>query len=209
MSLNITRGKKPSDSFLRDANAFRGISPDKLPHILEFASTYVVERRPIYSKLIEELAKKTETTDVTVIAAINVISLIARKAPTVTKEELIDDLRKLEFNNEAIDQIRNFLETIKTKLYDFAERTRNEAVPRLVDINWRIDIRHASGDFLKEPTVYALMRIQGYDGEKMKQVYLELDRDDLSWLEATVSKMKAKFIEAEKMKEKMYPREQS
>jgi len=209
MALNISDGKKLPDHFYREVDAFRQISPDKLPIILEFASTYVVDRRPISPKLVENLTKKTETTDVNVMAALRIISVIARRAPTVTKEELIADLQKLEFDNEVINQILNFLETIKTKIFDYAKTTKDEAVPRLADINWRVDIRHASGDFLKEPTIYAMLRIQSYDGETFDQIYVELDKDSVSWLEATVNKIKAKFIEAEKIKEKMYPHEQS
>jgi len=209
MALNITDGRKPPDSFYRDIDIFRQISPDKLPIILEFVATYVVDRRLLSPKRVEELATKTETTEVTISAALNVLSVITRRAPTVTRGELIADLQKLEFDKETINQIVKFLETTKTKIDDYAKRIKDEAVPRLSDINWRVDIRHASGDFLKVPTIYALMRIESFDGTSFDSIYLELDKDRLSWLEATVNKIKAKFIEAEKVKEKMYPPKQS
>jgi hypothetical protein len=209
MSLNIFGGQKPPDKFYVDVGALRQISPDKLPFVLDYISTHVLEKRAMPITSFEKLAEKTETTVEIVIGAANAIAYLIRKATLVTKEELADDLQKLKLTNETIDQISNFMETTKTQLYSYAKRSRNEAVPSLVDINWRVDIRHASGDFLKEPTVYVLMRIQGYDGEKMDQIYLELDRDSLSWLETTLKRIKARFVEAEKIKEKMYSLEQS
>lgn len=209
MTLNISDGRKIPDYLLRDFDIFRQIPPDKLPILLEFVSTYILERRPVTARLFEDLAKKVKVKDVTLAATIKVLSLIMGRAPTVTKEELIADLQQLKFDKKVIDQILDFLEATKTKAYDYAKRTKDEAIPRLADINWRVDIRHASGDLLKEPTVYALMRIQGYDGEEMSQVYLELDKDGLSWLETILNRIKAKFIEAEKIKEKMYPSDQN
>lgn len=209
MSLNITRGKKPSDIFYSNVDAFRQISTDKLPILFDFASTYLAERKPLYGELVEELAKNVESTYANIVAAISFVNLIMARTRIVTKEKLIDDLEKLEFDKGVIDQILSFLEKIETKLNRYAQSERNEAVPGLADINWRVDIRHASGDFLKEPSVYALVRIQVYDGEHYDQLYMELDKDSLSWLETNLNAIKAKFIEAEKIKERMYPREQS
>jgi len=209
MALNITRGKKPSDIFYSNVDAFHQIPTDKLPIFLDFSSTYLVERKPLYGELVEELAKKVESTFANMVSAINFLNLIIARIRIVTKEELMDDLEKLEFDKGVIDQLLRFLEKNETKLDRYAQSERHEAVPRLVDINWRVDIRHASGDFLKEPSAYALVRLQVYDGEQYDQLYLELDKDTLSWLETTLNTIKAKFIEAEKIKERMYAREQS
>lgn len=205
MALNMLKGAKPSDRFYADVAALRQISTDKLQHILEFVLKYQIDRVPIRPVIIKELAEQVETTDDIFLRAVRVISTIMQRGLAVTKEELVTDLQKLELSNEAIDQINNFLEAHKTKLSTSAEYRREEAVPNLYELNWRVDIRYASGDFLREPTVYALLRIQVYDGSQIDQVYLELDKDDISMLETTLAKMKTKFIEAEEIKAKMFP----
>jgi hypothetical protein len=205
MALNILKGEKPTDRFYADIAALREISTDKLPIIMEFVLEYVLDRIAVRPALVEKLSKQVEISDKNFIRATRVIQAIALGGMAVTKEELVADLQKLELSNEVIDQILNFMETQKTKIASNVERRREEAVPNLSDLNWRVGIRYASGDFLREPTVYALLRIQVYDGSRLDQLYIELDKDDLSILETTLNKMKTKFIEAEKIKEKMFP----
>lgn len=205
MALNILKGAKPTYRFRADVEALRQISVDKLPYVLEFVLKYFVDRVPIRPELVEELVKQAETTDDIFLRSARVVTTIMINGLAVTKEELMADLQKLELSNEAIDRILNFLETHKTKISHSAEYRREEAIPNLYDLNWRVGIRYASGDFFKEPTVYALLRIQVYDGSEIDQVYLELDKDDISRLETTLSKIKTKFIEAEEIKAKMFP----
>jgi len=205
MALNILKGAKPTDRFRADIAALRQISVDKLPYLLEFVLKYFVDRVPVRPEIVEELAKQAETTDDIFLRSARVVTIILINGSVVTKEELIADLQKLELSNEAMDRILNFLEANKTKIYTGAEDRKEEAIPNLYDLNWRVDIRYASGDFFREPTVYALLRIQVYDGSEIDQVYLELDKDDLSRLETTLSNIKTKFIEAEKIKAKMFP----
>ena len=205
MALNILKGAKPSDRFEADVAALRQISMDKLPYVLEFVLKYFLGRVPIRPELVEEIAKKAEITDEILLRSTRAITTIIVNGLAVTKEELVADLQKLELSNEAIDRILNFLESQRAKVSSAAKDRREEAVPHLYDLNWRVDIRYASGDFFPEPTVYALLRIQVYDGSQIDQVYLELDKDDISRLETTLSKLKTKFIEAEKIKAKMFP----
>jgi len=205
MALNILKGAKPSDRFYADVAALREISTDKLPIIMEFVLNYVIDRIAVRPALVEKLSKQVEISDNKFLRATRAFSTITLGGLAFTKEELVADLQKLELSNEVIDQILNFLETQKTKISSNAERRREEAVPNLSDLNWRVGIRYASGDFLREPTVYALLRIQVYDGSQIDQLYIELDKDDLSLLETTLGKIKAKFIEAEKIKAKMFP----
>lgn len=205
MALNILKGAKPSDRFKADVVALRQISVDKLPYILEFVLKYFLGRVPVRPELVVEVAKKAEITDEILLRSARVITTFMVNGLTATKEELVADLQKLELSNEAIDRMLNFLEDQKAEISSAAEERREEAVPSLYDLNWRVDIRYASGDFLREPTVHALLRIQVYDGSEIDQVYLELDKDDISRLETTLSKLKTKFIEAEKIKAKMFP----
>lgn len=209
MALSITRGKKPSDVFYSNAEAFRQIPINKLQFLFDFSMTYTITRKPLYGELVEELAKKLDSTYAIAMPSIWFISLIIKRFQLVTREELINDLNQLEFNKDMIDKILDFLDKNEDLLNKFAEGTRNEAVPSLVDINWRVDIRHSSGDFLKEPSVYALLRLQVYDGEQLGKIYFELDKDRLSWLETTINKIKSKFIEAEKIKNEIFSSEKS
>lgn len=204
MELNFLRRKYP-DKLVQDAEALKQIPINKLPEILEFTFKVVITEIPVSVEDLKELSKKTKTTYDLLMHAIRIISSIIVEGVKVTQEELREDLHKLDIPDEVIDQILEFVEANKNNIFTFAEKEREEAIPVLRDLNWRIDIRYSSGDFLWEPTVYALLRIVATDGQKSSRIYLELDKDDVSWIERTFSRIKAKFIEAEEIKTKMFP----
>lgn len=205
MALNLYKGAKPPESFYVDIASLRQIPADKLSILLEFVFKLAVDDAPATDEVFKRLAKQTEVTLEVFLSAARVINNIMTRAPSITREELKSDLSKVELKEETIAQILLFLEAQKTKLYRYIERARREAVPSLTDINWRVDIRSASGDALPEPTVYVLMRIAVNDGTRTDRIYMELNKDDLSWLETTLSKIKAAFMKAEEIKARIVP----
>jgi hypothetical protein len=113
------------------------------------------------------------------------------------RSELVADLNALGLEQEKIGLIVDQLETAWDEIDDYLKQAKAEAIPVLTSLRWRVDIRHASGNYLKKPEVIVLLRIGTHDGVQRDQIYIELDKDDLSWLDTVIGKVKREFLKAE------------
>jgi len=204
MAFNILKGSKPSPRFSYDMAALCQIPEEQLYTLLEITFKHIVDDLPFSSDYLNRIGKEIGVDTDTLVGAIRGIGSFLTGSAMVTEEELRSDLERANLSAKMAKEIADFVKAQEGKLYKSVERERAEAVPVLREINWRVDIRFASGDGLLEPTVYALLRIAVNDGTRTDRVYLELDRDDLSLLETTLNRVKAEFTKAEATKERLF-----
>lgn len=195
MSFNILDGAPAPLSFFEDAKAFGTLPEDKLKGLIEF-SIYATEQRiAITSEVFKERTSVSINEGYPAYRfAVNVIRAYA----THTEQEILEDLRKLDFAEDRCRILLDLLRASKESLRGFWSKSRSEAVPAFNEMNWRVDVRVSSSDYLKGKEAVALVRIQASDGDERSQVYFELDREALSVLETSFNRLKEEFLEAER-----------
>lgn len=194
MILALWEGMEPDAYFLEDAKCFSKIPETKIDIFLELAFSMLITRSFSFGRL----EKKSGVPKDVAFSAYRFFAWVAREFPTVTPEEVENDFQNLKIPPKAARKMIEFLDGKKKELGPFWKKERHESVPVLSEINWRVDIRTGSSDYLAGKEVVALLRIQAHDGEELSQIYLEIDRERLSMLEYKINNLKRKFLEAEK-----------
>jgi hypothetical protein len=194
MSLALWQGMKPDTYFLEDAKCFSKIPETKIDIFLDSALSMMLTSTLSPARM----EKKTGIPSDVAYGALRFFVWVTSAFPTLTLEEIENDFQNLKIPGKTARKLVEFLDKRRKELGPFWKKDRHEAVPVLSEINWRVDIRTGSSDYVADREVVALVRIQGNDGEEMSQIYLEIDRERLSLLEDTINKLKRKFLEAEK-----------
>jgi hypothetical protein len=196
--LFLIEGRVASDSVMADAEHVKKIPVENLANFLEWVVRFRT-REEIYTdsqwerirenfnlKSIEEL-----------IGAMRFIDLVFENGIETERSDLISDLKNLGFEQGKIELIINKLESAWDQFDDYLKRRRVEAIPDLTSLRWRIDIRYASSNYFRKPEVIALLRIGTSDRTERDEIYVELNKDKLSWLETIIGRIKREFLKAE------------
>lgn len=196
--LFLLKSQVAPDSTIADAEHLRKISKEKMPEFIKWFSRFRVNREAYTEaqwinicetfgfRSIEELH-----------GAQRFANVILLTGPEIDQSELRSDLSTLGFEQEKIDLIIDHFESVWLELDNYLRGMRLEAIPVLSSLRWRVDIRSASSNYLKEPEAIGLLRIGTNDGTRRNQIYIELDKDDLSRLETEIGKMKREFLKVE------------
>lgn len=192
-------GDKPVfEAFMADVEHLKKLPKEKIAAFLD----WVVKLR-VYQEAYtdEQWEKFRKTFDFKSIEGLNGAARFASgllmAGASISRSELISDFEKLGFEQEYIKRIIDKLESVWPELEDWLEGQRNEAIPVLVSLRWRVDLRHSSSNYLKKPEVVALLRIGTDDEGKKDQIYMELDKDKFSWLETVIGNIKREMLKAE------------
>jgi hypothetical protein len=190
---------RPDERFREDARCYAKISEKKIDDFLEVSLDLMMKSPPIsLSSVAERLKKESSLPAEVAISAHRFFVWVAGEFPTVTLEEVESDFQALKIPTKVTRKTIEFLNKRRTELAPYWKRERHESVPVLSEINWRVDVRTASSDYLAGKEIVALLRIQANDGEKLSQIYMEIDRERLSLLEYNINALKKRFLEAEK-----------
>jgi hypothetical protein len=199
MSLALWQGMRPDEGFREDARCYSKISEKRIDHFLEISLALMTKSAPIsLSSLGERLNKEVSLRADVAIRAYRFFVWVAREFPTVTPEEVESDFQALKIPTKVAHKTIDFLNKRRTELAPYWKKERHESVPVLSEINWRVDVRTGSSDYLAGKEIVALLRIQANDGEELSQIYMEIDRERLSLLEQNINALKRRFLEAEK-----------
>lgn len=196
--LNLLKGKVAPKSTMADAGHMKKIPKEKLPDFLQWLVRFVVHREAYTDTRWERLREKFGLRSIEELnGAQRFGGLIFIGGSEIQRAELVSDLETLAFEQEEIELIMNQLELVWTESEDFLKRARYESIPSLTSLRWRVDIRTASSNYLRKPEVVALLRIGTHDGSETDYIFLELDKDKLSWLDTMIGKIKREFLKAE------------
>jgi hypothetical protein len=195
MSLNIFGQLRPPRGFAADVKVFSSLPQDKLKSIIEFAID-VIETR--FSVTPEIFQQRTSTSLEEGYGAYRFVTNMAEFYGTHTEEQLVEDFVKLGIPEDRFKILLDLFRSNKQRFRSYWLANRNEAVPTLTEVNWRVDIRTSSSDYLERKEAVALVRLQASDNEETSQIYFELDKEHLSFLETRFNKLKEEFLQAEK-----------
>lgn len=194
-------GDKPVfEAFMADVEHLKKLPKEKIAAFLD----WVVKLR-VYQEAYtdEQWEKFRKTFDFKSIEGLNGAARFASgllmAGASISRSELISDFEKLGFEQEYIKRIIDKLESVWPELDDWLEGQRYEAIPVLVSLRWRVDLRHSSSNYLKNPEVVVLLRIGTDDEGKKDQIYMELDKDKFSWLETVIGNIKREMLKAEEI----------
>lgn len=196
--LFIVGGNVPSGQMLADADQLRKIPIKRLADFLKWVVKQRVLREVYSIERWKEVCKKFGLKSEEELYGAHRFAVdLFERGTEVELSEVVKDLQNLGFENEKVELITDKLESLWAESEDYLVRVREETVPILNSLNWRVDIRYSSSDYLDKPEPIALFRIGVSDGTTRHEIYIELDKDRLSWLDATIGKMKRAFLKAE------------
>ena len=196
--LSILKGKVAFSALMADVEHMKKISKEKIPDFLKWIVRFRVRDEAYTDMQWEKIREQFNFRSIEELhGAQRFASVLFYRGCEIDESDLISDLQSLGFVQEKIELIMDGLRTIWVQSEDYLKRARSEAIPILTSLRWRVDIRHASGDYLKRPEVVALLRIGATDKTKRDRIYIELDKDKLSWLETVIGKIKREFLKAE------------
>jgi hypothetical protein len=196
--LFLLSGKIAWDSLLKDAEHFKKIPNEKLASFIKWLIDFRVQEIPYTEQQWQKLAESYDFKSVgEMIGANRFGGLIFTAGPQTRRSDLLADLQTLGFEKEQIKLIIDQFELAWAESEDFLSMARLEVIPILTSFRWRVDIRCASSNYLRKPEVIALIRIGASDKTKQTEMYFELNKDKVSWLETIVGEMKRNFLEAE------------
>lgn len=193
--LNLLKKFIASQSTIGDAENLNKITNDKIAEFIEWASdTLLKESVLTEAQWIERAQKLGLTTAGDAYSAHRFVSLLLFAGPELSQPELEADLQALGFKKDKIDLIISTLQPTWDRISPVLKRRRPEALPVLWTLRWRVDVRYASNNYLKDPELVAILRIGTTDGTKRNHIHLEMDIERLSWLETEIVKLKNEML---------------
>ena len=196
MSLYLYKGMEPPSSIVSDSIKIQKLELNQIEFILNETIKDLIEDRPFFEDQLLEMCKPLSIPTDVFISGWRFFNGIITGRFSVTIEEFISDLKKLGFIKEQIDLITNILEQKKDYLDEKLRDLRASILPRIQRINWHIDIRTSSSEYLPASEVYAIIRF--YMG-RQKEIRFELDKKQLVWLDKIIERIKDEFIKWEEM----------
>jgi len=198
IKLNILKGKAIRHSTLVAAEHFKKIPNGKILSFMNWTVKFRAQDEIYTEDRWKELRDSFDFKSIEeFLGATKFAIMLIKSGPEIERADLKSDFEKLDFAREFIELIINCLESIWGEYEDWLKRERLEALPILASLRWRVDIRYASSNFLKKPEPVAILRIGTDDGSEKDQIYFELNREKISWLESIIGKMKREFLKAE------------
>ena len=195
--LKLLEGDLPHPAFLTDANILNKIPKDKILDFLQMVKSRRINVEAYSDQRWEEIAKQFELKDASeAFSAVRIVDILFLNANTMEEEELREDLGKLGFEGEKRETLITQLKRIWIESESFLTKNRLEAIPTIDSLRWRIDIRVGSNNYLPRKDVLAILRIGTSDGEENNHVHVELDENQLSWVEANIKKIKQELLKA-------------
>jgi hypothetical protein len=202
MGLHIFEGESAPKSFIRYAESFQKVPEDKIKYWFDWFVDNVVQAGTPSVPNINEIIKTLKLDRQEVFESIAFIQFLISNL-RYSDDELASDLNALDLGETRTKILIDLLRASRTQLKDYLISTRDEAIPTLTEVNWRVDVRSASSDYLLEPGVVVLMRLLCNDGDTDTYIYLEMDKSRFSILEKAILNIKSKVIEAEELLNKM------
>ena len=203
VQLFLLRGRVASSELVADAEHLKKIPKEKMADFIKWIVRFRVNREAYTDAQWEKFrAMFTFKSIEELNGAQRFASRLLEVGCEIDRSALMSDLEMLGFEQEKIGLIMNQLESVWDELDDYLRQIRPEAIPVLTSVRWRVDTRSASSNYLKKPEVVALLRIGTNDGTHIEQIFIELDKDDLSFLDAEIGRMKREFLKAEEKIEK-------
>jgi hypothetical protein len=185
-------------SLLADAEFLNQIPNDKINEFINWAIEYILKGLIAEEGQFYKIAKKVGLkTAGEAYSASRLLGILLYNGAELTTEELEQDLTSLGFKKDKIDILISALRAQWVSIEPVLQRRRLEALPKLWDIRWRVDVRYASNNYFKEPEVIAILRIETNDGQKKNHMHLEMGLERLSWLESTIVKLKKEMLTAQ------------
>lgn len=195
--LKILEGDLAHPAFIADGDSLKKIPDDRIPEFLQIVKSYRVNVEAFSEQKWEELASKFNLKDSgESFSAVRFVSILFLHANTMEDEELREDLDKLGFEKKKTEIVITELKRLWSESESFLIKTRLEAIPMISSLRWRIDIRVGSNDYLPRKEVVAILRIGTSDREEDNHVHVELNENDLSWVESTIKKIKREMLKA-------------
>jgi hypothetical protein len=182
---------------VEDAQNLRKIPIEKLKEMVEWATKHRVLRDAHVEAEYIQLASSYGLTVTEFDSAGRLIDFIFTHGCSLSSNDLISDLEKLNIDKERIDKILEYMRQAWANYSEYLEAARLEVIPVLTSLNWRVDLRLSSSDFLAKPDVVAYLRIGVSDGSSKKELAVELDKTNFSQLESMIAKMRKEIISAE------------
>lgn len=195
--LNVMKGNVAAIVVVNDAEALKAFPKDKMSDFIKWVVKFRINKESYTEHDWEKLCDtfRVKTTD-DLIRASRFATLLFWNGAEVSKSEVEQDLKSLGFDQARIDLIISLLEKVWEDSEDYLTRIRDEAIPTLTSLRWRVDVRCASSNYLKKRETVALLRIGTNDRDSEDTLYVELDEDKLSWLENVIGKIKREMIKA-------------
>ncbi len=196
--LNLLKNSIASQSVIADAEILNKIPKDKMADFIEWSSNIILKETALEEKQWSEIAPKFDLKEATELySAQRFANILLFAGSELTRAELELDLETLGFKRDKIEILVSTLQPVWVRIEPILKRRRLEAIPKLASLRWRVDVRYASSNYLKEPELVAILRIGTNDGEKRNHVHLEMSLDRLSWLESTIVKLKNEMLQAQ------------
>ena len=196
MSLYLYKGMEPPSSIISDSKKIQKLKLNQIEFILNATIKDLIEDKPFVEDQLNEMCKPLNIPVDIFISGWRFFYGITKGRFSVTIEEFKSDLTKLGFIKEQIDLILITLEKEKDYLDNKLRDLRASILPRIQSINWHVDIRTASSEYLPASEVYAIIRF--YMG-RQEEIRFELDKRQLVWLDKIIEKIKDEFIKWEEM----------
>ena len=195
--LSMLKGNVVPIVMVNDAEHLKALPSEKMADFLKWVARFNANKENYTEEEWRKLSEKFEFKSVDeLIGAQRFATVVFYNGANVSRTDVESDLKSLNFEKQNIDLILSILDDIWKESEDYLVRTRDEAIPVLSSLRWRVDVRRASSDYLKKPEVVALLRIAAHDKNKESHIYIELDEDKLSWLETVIGKLKRETLKA-------------
>lgn len=203
MAYNIFRGAVPPQRFENDVKALRKVPATTLDYLIPLGIKHFIDSIPITPDVMKEIKEKTNLSEEMLVRSIRVLVMFLVNSPLIKEEELKSDLERAQLSAETIDIMMKHAKQGKSLFLKFNQKESSEAIPKLSELNWRVDIRLDSSDGFSEPFPVALIRLAVNDNLRTERIYFELDKDGLSYLETTLNKIKAAFTKVDASKNRI------
>jgi hypothetical protein len=195
--LKMFQGNAVHPAFFTDAKVANKISIQKIPIFLDFVRQRRLNAEAISDQKWEELGNDFELKGASeAFSAVRFFDIVFLNGNTIAEEDLRKDLETLGLDKEKILEIVAQLKRIWLESESYLIKNRLEALPTITSLRWRVDVRVSSSEYLPHNEVMAVMRIGTNDKEQGKNIHVELDEDQLSWLELNIKKIREAVAKA-------------
>lgn len=187
------------DSFLEDTQNLKKVSLSKLDKFMDWTFKVFVNRAVYVPEEMTATAKEFNfSSAIELGSAMRLLSYLFNHGNEITQAELENDFEKLGFEKERITVIVHSLNTNRSKYKEHLKSTRIEVNGKIVSINWRVDNRIVSSDFLDNHEIVAILGLGTILSGKTERLTFELNLDNILWLEKEIAKIKKAFLETRK-----------
>jgi hypothetical protein len=180
-------GKKSPDEFIEDADCFRNLSLDLRKQIIRNVVLWY-PKADIEKEWHAWMAKRPKAQKEKLIRALRIVLFFIQEIikNRLSDEEATDDLLAVKFDGISIRYFLNQLQKNRSALEQKIAASPGLVIPRLDDVNWRIDIQKSStyARDIDEPCI--LLRLS-FSGTKKNDISFELSPEQIDSLARNLS----------------------